>query len=137
VNLPVTLTNGTNVTINSLVGGTTLQDSVPLHWKDQYGFHVGAERSLTENTMVRFGYAHANDPVPASTLTPLTAAIMQNQVTGGFAYNPGRSKWEVAYSFHPTATEHVGTSGLLAGEYDASTVKVGTQSVQVGYSFRF
>jgi long-chain fatty acid transport protein len=137
VNLPVTLTNGTNVTINSLVGGTTLQDSVPLHWKDHYGFHAGAERTLTENTVVRFGYAHANDPVPSSTLTPLTAAIMQNQVTGGFAYNPGRSKWEVAYSFHPTATEHVGTSGLLSGEYDNSTVKVGTQSVQVGYSFRF
>jgi long-chain fatty acid transport protein len=137
VNLPVTLTNGTNATINSLVGSTTLQDSVPLHWKDQYGFHVGAERTLTENTVVRFGYAHANDPVPNSTLTPLTAAIMQNQVTAGFAYTPGRSKWEVAYSIHPTATEHVGTSGLLSGEYDDSTVKVGTQSVQVGYSFRF
>ena len=137
VNLPVTLTNGTNATINSLVGSTTLQDSVPLHWKDQYGFHVGAERGLTENTVVRFGYAHANDPVPNSTLTPLTAAIMQNQMTAGFAYNPGRSKWEVAYSFHPTATEHVGASGLLSGEYDDSTVKVGTQSVQVGYSFRF
>lgn len=137
VNLPVTLTNGTNVTINSLVGGTTLQDSVPLHWKDQYGFHVGAERGLTENTVLRFGYAHANDPVPNSTLTPLTAAIMQNQVTAGFAYNPGRSKWEVAYSFHPTATQHVGTSGLLSGEYDDSTTKVGTQSVQIGYSFRF
>jgi len=137
VNLPVTLTNGTNATVNSLVGSTTLQDSVPLHWKDQYGFHVGAERTLTENTVVRFGYAHANDPVPNSTLTPLTAAIMQNQLTAGFAYNPGRSKWEVAYSIHPTATEHVGTSGLLSGEYDNSTVKVGTQSVQVGYSFRF
>jgi long-chain fatty acid transport protein len=137
VNLPVTLTNGTNATINSLVGGTMLQDSVPLHWKDQYGFHVGAERGLNENTVLRFGYAHANDPVPDSTLTPLTAAIVQNQVTAGFAYHPGRSKWEVAYSFHPTATEHVGTSGLLSGEYDDSTVKVGTQSVQIGYSFRF
>jgi long-subunit fatty acid transport protein len=137
VNLPVTLTNGTNATINSLVGSTTLQDSVPLHWKDQYGFHLGAERGLTENTVLRFGFAHANDPVPSSTLTPLTAAITQNQVTAGFGYNPGRSKWEVAYSFHPTATQHVGTSGLLSGEYDDSTVKVGTQSVMVGYSFRF
>src|ERR1700743_2118111 len=31
VTLPVTLTNGTNATINSLVGGTTLRDSVALH----------------------------------------------------------------------------------------------------------
>jgi len=43
----------------------------------------------------------------------------------------------VAYSFHPTATQHVGTSGLLSGEYDGSTVKVGTQELMVGYSFRF
>ena len=137
VNLPVSLTNGTNATVNSLAGGTTLQDSVPLHWKDQYVFHVGAERSLTENTVLRFGYAHGNDPVPSSTLTPLTAAIMQNQLSTGFAYSPGRSKWEVAYSFHPTATQHVGTSGLLSGEYDDSNVKVGTQDLMVGYSFRF
>jgi len=137
VSLPVTLTNGTNATINSVVGSTTLVDSVPLHWKDQYGVHVGAERTLTENTVLRFGYAHANDPVPSSTLTPLTAAIMSNQLTTGFGYNPGRSRWEVAYSFHPTATQHVGVSSLLSGEYDNSSVHVGTQSLTVGYSYRF
>jgi len=137
VSLPVTLTDGTNATINSLVGSPTLVDSVPLHWKDQYGFHVGAERSLTESVVVRFGYAYANDPVPSSTLTPLTAAIMSNQISTGFAYQPGRSKWEVAYSFHPTADQHVDQSSLLSGEYNNSTVHVGTQSLTVGYSFRF
>src|SRR5262249_24436649 len=84
VNLPVELTHGTNATINSVVGGDSLEDGVPLNWKDQYAFHVGAERSFTESTVVRFGFAHANDPVPNSTLTPLTAAIMTNQVSGGF-----------------------------------------------------
>ncbi len=137
VNLPVTLTNGTNATINSVVGSSTLQDVVPLHWKDQYGVHVGGERTLTENTVLRFGYAHVNSPVPSSTLTPLTAAIMQNQISGGFGWTPGRSKWEAAYSFHPTASAHVGTSSLLAGEYDDSTTHVGTQQLTVGYSFRF
>jgi long-subunit fatty acid transport protein len=137
VNLPVTLTNGTNATINSLAGSTTLVDEVPLHWKDQYGFHAGAEPSLTESTVLRFGYAHANDPVPSSTLTPLTAAIMSNQPSTGFAYQPGRSKWEIAYSFHPTAEQHVSQSSLLSGEYDNSAVHVGTQSLTVGYSFRF
>jgi long-subunit fatty acid transport protein len=137
VSLPVTLTNGPNATINSLVGSDTLVDSVPLHWRDQYGFHVGAERSLTESTVIRFGYAHANDPVPSSTLTPLTAAIMSNQLSTGFAYQHNRSKWELGYSFHPTAEQHVGQSALLSGEYDNSTVKVGTQSLTVGYSFRF
>jgi long-chain fatty acid transport protein len=137
VNLPVTLTHGTNATINSLVGSDTLVDSVPLHWKDQYGFHVGAERTLTESTVLRFGYAHANDPVPSSTLTPLTAAIMSNQLSTGFAYQHNRSRWEIGYSFHPTAEQHVGQSSLLSGEYDNSSVRVGTQSLTVGYSFKF
>ena len=57
VNLPVTLTNGSNATISSVVGSSTLQDVVPLRWKDQYGVHIGAERTLTENTVLRFGYA--------------------------------------------------------------------------------
>jgi long-chain fatty acid transport protein len=137
VNLPVELTNGSNATINSVVGSTSLNDGVPLNWKDQYAFHVGAERSLTESTVLRFGFAHANDPVPSSTLTPLTAAIMTNQVSGGLGYTHGRSRWEVTYSFHPTSSQNVGQSGLLSGEYDNSTVHVGTQSVLVGYSFKF
>jgi long-chain fatty acid transport protein len=135
--LPVTLTQGTNATINSLVNSNSLQDGVPLHWKDQYSFHGGVEHRLTESTLIRFGYAHANDPVPSSTLTPLTAAIMSNQVSTGFAYQPGRSRFEVAYSFHPTATAHVQQSSLLSGEYNNSTVSAGTQTLMLGYSLKF
>jgi len=31
---------------------TSLDDGVPLHWKDQYGFHVGVERRLLESTVL-------------------------------------------------------------------------------------
>jgi long-chain fatty acid transport protein len=108
-----------------------------LHWKDQYSFHGGVEHRLTESTLIRFGYAHANDPVPSSTLTPLTAAIMSNQFSTGFAYQPGHSRFELAYSFHPTAEAHVQQSSLLSGEYNDSTVRMGTQTVALGYSLRF
>jgi long-subunit fatty acid transport protein len=137
VTLPVTLTNGTNAAINGLLNATTLQDGVPLDWKDQYSFHVGAERLLTERTSLRFGYAHANDPVPSSTLTPLTAAIMSNQISTGLVYHPGRSSLEFAYSYDPTAQAQVQQSGLLSGEYNNSTVRVGTQAITMNYSFRF
>lgn len=135
--LPVTLTNGTNAAINGLVNSTTLQDGVPLDWKDQYSFHIGAERLLTERTSLRFGYAHANDPVPSSTLVPLTAAIMSNQISTGLIYHPGRSNFELAYSYDPTAQAQVQQSALLSGEYDNSTVRIGTQSVTMNYSLRF
>ena len=137
VNLPVTLTNGTNSAINGLVGSSTLIDGVPLNWKDQYSFHVGAERVLTERTSLRFGYAYGNNPVPNSTLTPMTAAILSNQISTGLVYNLCNSRLEGAYVFDPTAREHVDQSGLLSGEYDNSTVRVGTQSLTLGYSVHF
>ena len=137
VTLPVTLTNGTNAAINGLVNSTTQQDGVPLEWKDQYSFHVGAERLLTERTSLRFGYAHANNPVPGSTLSPLTAAIMSNQISTGLIYHPGRSNFELAYSYDPTAQAQVQQSALFSGEYNNSTVRVGTQAVTLNYSFRF
>lgn len=135
--LPVSLGNGTNAVINSIVGSTSMQDGVPLHWKDQYGFHAGVERSLTESTVLRAGFAHANSPVPSSTLTPLTAAIMSNEVSTGFAYRHGKSRYEISYGFRPEATQHVNQSSLLAGEYNNSTVHVGTQSVMLSYSLQF
>lgn len=135
--LPVTLTNGTNAALNGLVNSTSLQDGVPLDWKDQYSFHVGAERLITESTSLRFGYAYANNPVPDSTLSPLTAAIMSNQISTGLVYHPGRYNFELAYSYDPTAQAQVQQSSLLAGEYDNSTVRIGVQSVTLNYSMRF
>jgi long-chain fatty acid transport protein len=137
--LPVTLTNGTNATLNSaaFLNSTSLIDGVPLNWKDQYSFHGGVERMLTESTSLRFGYAHGNSPVPNGTLTPLTAAIMTNQVTAGFNYHTGRSRFDIAYTYDPTSTQQVGQSNLLSGEYNNSTDSVGLQSLTLGYTFQF
>ena len=135
--LPVSLADGTNTTIDSIVGSNAMEDGVPLHWKDQYAFHVGAERSLTENTTIRAGFAHANSPVPSSTLTPLTAAILSNEISTGLTWHHGRSRYEAAYAFRPTASQSVAQSSLLADEYDNSTVHVGTQSLILGYSLNF
>jgi long-subunit fatty acid transport protein len=137
VNLPVTLTHGTNATINSVAGSSTLVDGVPLNWKDQYSFHAGVERHLFENTSLRFGYAYGNNPVPSGTLTPLTGAIMTNQLSTGFNYRLGRSHFDLAYTFDPTSKQQVQQSNLLAGEYNNSKTGVGLQSLSFGYSFQF
>ncbi len=135
--LPVSLTGGTNAAINGLVNSSSLQDGVPLNWKDQYSFHIGGERLLTESTSLRFGYAHANNPVPNSTLVPLTAAIMSNQISTGLVYHAGRSSFEMAYSYDPTAQAQVQQSSILAGEYNNSTVRIGVQSITLNYALRF
>jgi long-subunit fatty acid transport protein len=137
VTLPVALTNGNNADINGLLGTNTLNDGVPLHWKDQISFHGGVERLITENVSIRGGYAHGNSPVPSSTLSPLTAAIMKDQLTTGIGIRRGRVHYDLAYGFGFQAHQSVGQSALLSGEYSNSQVGIGTQALTFNTSFQF
>ena len=135
--LPVSLTNGNNADINGLLGSNAIFDRVPLNWKDQYSFRGGVERLLTENISLRGGYAHANNPVPASTLSPLTAAIMTNQVSTGVEYRHNHWRFDLGYGIDPTTQENVGKTALLSGEYANSKVRIGMQSLGLDTAFRF
>jgi long-subunit fatty acid transport protein len=135
--LPVSLSNGNNADINGLLGSNSIFDRIPVQWKDQFSIRGGVERLLTENVSLRAGYAHSNNPVPSSTLSPLTAAIMTDQLSTGIGYRHGRWRFDAAYAIDPTARESVGTSALLNGEYSNSTVRIGTQSVTLNTSVRF
>jgi long-chain fatty acid transport protein len=137
VGLPVILTGGTNSAINSLLNSSTIIDRVPLLWKDQYSVHGGVERLLTERLSVRGGYAYFTNPVPASTLSPLTAAIMTNQFSTGLGYRYARWHFDFAYGASPSSKESVGRSALRSGEYSNSTVRIAIQSITLSSSFRF
>ena len=86
---------------------------------------------------IRAGYAHATNPVPGSTLSPLTAAIMTNQFSTGLGYRLRKWRFDLAYAVSPTAQESVRQSALLSGEYSNSTVKIGTQLLTLNSSFQF
>ena len=135
--LPVSLTNGNNADINGLLGSSAIFDRVPLNWKDQYAFRGGVERHLTETVSLRAGYAHANNPVPASTVSPLTAAIMTNQLSAGIGYRQGRWRLDLGYGIDPTTQENVAKTALLSGEYSNSKIRIGMQSLGLDTSFRF
>ena len=62
---------------------------------------------------------------------------MTDQLATGFAYHRGHSRFDFAYTFDPTSQQQVQKSDLLAGEYNNSTVRVGIQSLTIGYSFKF
>ncbi|MBV9771979.1 MAG: outer membrane protein transport protein [Bryobacterales bacterium] len=135
--LPVAITGGTNPAINGLLNSSSIADRVPLLWKDQFSIHAGVERLLTERLSVRAGYAHSTNPVPASTLSPLTAAIMTDQFSTGLGYRFARWHFDLAYGFSPAAQESVRESALLSGEYSNSSVRIGTQSLALNTSFQF
>jgi len=133
--LPVTLTDGTNAVVNYLLQSNSLKDTVPLDWKDQYTVRGAIERSFGENIVIGGGYLHGNDPVPNSTLSPLTAAIMQNGLTTGIGWRKGKLRFSASYGYDFTARESVGSSALLYNEYSNATTKIGTQAFTLTTAF--
>ena len=135
--LRISLTNGDNSTVNTILSSTSLYDTVPLEWKNQFSIHGGVERLLTEALSLQAGFAHANNPVPASTLSPLTAAIASNRLTTGLTLKHGVWQYNLAYAICPQTAERATQSALKSGEYSNSTVRLGIQSLALDASYRF
>ena len=131
------LTHGNNADLSGLLGSGRLDDTVPLRWSDQFVGRLGGEYALGDRWTLRAGYAYGNNPVPADTLTPLTAAITEHLLTAGVGCRLGRVSLDAAYQWQVPATARVGRSALAAGEYSGSVVEVSVQqfNLTVGYAF--
>jgi long-chain fatty acid transport protein len=135
--LPVHLTQGDNTLLNTLLGSTTLNDSIPLGWRNQLTVRTGFEFAMGETFSLMGAYTHGNSPVPASTLTPLTAAIMTDGVSAGVAYQKSRYRVQFAYQVNLPQSASVGTSGLLAGEYSNTRTSLWLQTIALTTGVRF
>ncbi len=135
--LPVRLTSGDNADLNGLVGSSRLNDNIPLRWGDQYVGRFGVEQAFGPHWTVRAGYAYGNNPVPADTLTPLTAAITEHLLTAGAGYKVGRWRFDAAYQWEVPATARVGRSDLAAGEYSNSVTSVTIQWVSLSARWEY
>jgi long-chain fatty acid transport protein len=125
--LPVHLTRGTDPDLNGLVGSNRLNDRTPLHWRDQFVGRIGVEQTFAKHWSLRAGYSYANDPVPPGTLTPLTAAISENTLTGGIGYQAGWLRLDASCQWQLPAAGHVQRSDLASGEYNASSTETGVE----------
>ena len=135
--LPITLTNGTNVVVNSLVGSSTIEENVPLAWDNQVVRRLGAEYACSPLLTVRGGYAYSPSPVPTGTLTPMTAAIVEHTFGIGAGLVQGRTRVDVGVQWSPASDRWVAQTSLKGSEYNASGVSVGSHAVVVSVSRRF
>jgi long-chain fatty acid transport protein len=60
-----------------------LSMTASLDWRNQYVVALGAAFDVTAATVIWAGYNYGRDPIPASTLNPLMAAIGEHHFTGG------------------------------------------------------
>jgi long-subunit fatty acid transport protein len=135
--LPVSLKNGSNPTVNSVVGSSSFQDNIPLNWHNEAVYRVGLEYEVAENVALRAGYAYGGSPVPDSTLTPMTAAIMEHTLTAGVGYRLGCCQIDLAYQYDLPASRSVGASALASGEYAYSTTEVSVHWLALTLGFHF
>jgi long-chain fatty acid transport protein len=136
--LPVKLTDGTGATGSQpSPAGPAINDSIPLNWKSEFVYRAGLQYEVAKNLFLRAGYSYGNSPVPDSTLTPMTAAIMENTVTAGIGYQWRDWSFDFAYQCDLPATQHVGTSDLRDGEYSNSSTRVSINwlALTVGVKF--
>jgi long-chain fatty acid transport protein len=135
--LEVRLRNGNNRDLNGLVGSDKLDDNIPLDWKDQFVIRAGVEYHLNDQWSLRAGYSYGRNPIPARTLMPLTAAIMEHTVSAGLGFKQGPVSVDLAYQWQIPNSEHTGQSDIAAGEYADSTIRVSTQWVGLTTSVEF
>lgn len=135
--LEVNLANGSNATINGLVGSGSMQDRVLLQWRDQYVVRGGVEFAATREVSLRAGYAYARSPVPEANLLPLVAAISEHTFATGVAWRRGKYGIGLAYQYSLPAEESVGQSALRSGEYSFSNVEVSAHALSLALGVRF
>jgi long-chain fatty acid transport protein len=121
--LPVHLTNGDSAIINGALGSSTLDDQVPLNWRNSFVYRAGIEYAASESWRLRAGYSYGRSPVPNETLTPLTATITEHTLALGAGWQRGRYTIDFGYQLELPAERNVGTSALLSGEYSNSSVE--------------
>jgi len=134
--LPVAMSNGSNPGVNGALGAN-FSDSVPMNWRDQFVYRAGLAYDVTENLSLRAGYCYGQAPVPDSTLSPMTAAIMEHTLTAGMGYRWKNYAIDFAYQYDLPTDRNVGTSSLLSAEYSNSSTGVQIHWFSLTTSVRF
>lgn len=135
-NLPLHLTNGTNTVLNGFIGSNRIDDIAPLNWRNRIVFRIGGEYKWSDKLSLRAGYNYGDSPVPAETVTPMSAAIMKHAVSMGAGFNLGKYLVDLSYQWELPTDIDVGTSSLLSGEYNNSSTNVSIHWLSVSFRLK-
>jgi long-chain fatty acid transport protein len=126
----VNLQNPTNPVFQALA--PTINEHLPLNWRDSVSMRLGYQQMLDIGGTFRIGYVYHPNPVPNSTLTPFLPATLTNTFTIGYGF--GWRSWQIdagwAHAF--SAPQSVGTSAIVGGDFNNSTIHAQVDALFVG-----
>ncbi|MEQ8288151.1 MAG: outer membrane protein transport protein [Gammaproteobacteria bacterium] len=135
--LPLHLTNGSNAALNGVLGSNRIDDTTPLNWDDSFVFHFGTEYKYSSSTTLRFGYSYGENPVPATTATPMSSAIMENTLALGAGFDTTDYLIDVGYAWDLPTDININNSQLVGGaKYNGGNVDVSIHWFSVSLSFK-
>lgn len=126
--------------LSANVGGMTMPfPPLPQNWKDQTVIMIGGQYMLRPGLALRFGYNHASNPVPDSTLNPLFPATIESHYTLGLGWNIGGGHsvaGSVAIAPKVTRTNpNMFPDG--SGDYLPGTTSHSQTTLRVNYNYAF
>jgi long-chain fatty acid transport protein len=134
--LPLSFRNGSSPGVNAALG-SSFSESTPLNWSSEFVYRLGMEYDVTPSLTLRAGYSYGGSPVPSSTLTPETAAILEQTVTAGIGYHWKQFEIDMAYQYYLPAKETIQASSLQGGEYSNSSITVSAQEFALSTTIHF
>lgn len=135
-NFHVTLTNGDNPDVNYITGSSTIDQAIPMKWRDQDVFAAGVEVKLASWVTVRTGYMFARNPVPPETLLPLLPVIPEQRASLGCSFVFGTFKLDVAW-IHAFENSVTITNSAHTRDLNGSTLTVSQNVFSLGLSLEW
>lgn len=134
--LDLDMTNPSNPVFAGLLG-PSVSDALPLNWRDSISTRLGYEHSLGPCSVFRTGYIYHRNPVPASTLTPFIPATLEHAISTGYGHRWASSRFDVGYQFSFGSSRDVGTSSVIGGDFDNSSMDASAHWLFLTYQQRF
>ena len=135
-NVGLRLTNASNPLFPALLG-PTIRDQFPLHWHDTVSVRLGYEFLLTPCDVLRAGYVYDSPAVPSATLSPYIPGILQHTFSLGYGRQWENWRFNIAYQYNFSPTQHVSQSALVGGDFNNSDIRAQVHWLFMSVSRRF
>ncbi|MBI9071736.1 MAG: outer membrane protein transport protein [Melioribacteraceae bacterium] len=84
--MTLTMTDGTNNNVNTMLGSESITIPFQMNWEDTYIVKLGVEYDVNKQITLRGGTALGSNPVPDATVFPVFPAIVENHIMFGASY---------------------------------------------------